>query len=220
MRRAQRGFTLIELVLVVAIFLVVTVIGFGMTRDTMPRYRAKKGALQFAGHVSMCRMLAIETNLECRILMADFDASPGNLSAGEKGKYFIQIGNKDLNADEFDTLPTDDINEKGTWDIGTGSTDKLRRVSIMEYETISGPSSAGSNSIVFSPRGFLTNPAGDFNDGYITISFVNKVAYSKGISDIFRVHIGRTGMTRIENPLMNDPYASSSPGTGATSSGE
>jgi len=220
MQRAQRGFTLIELILVVAIFLVVTVLGFGMTRDTMPRYRAKKGALQFAGHVSMCRMLAVETNKECRILMADYDASPASLTTGHKGKYFIQMGNKDLNADEFETLPTDDIGEKGTWDIGTGSKDKLRRVSIMEYETISGPSSAGSNSIVFSPRGFLTNPAGDFNDGYITISFVNKVAYSKGISDIFKVHIGRTGMTRIENPLMNSPYASGTPGSSGTSTGE
>ena len=47
MRRYARGFTLIELVLVVAIFLIVTILGFGMTRDTMPRYRAKKGALQF-----------------------------------------------------------------------------------------------------------------------------------------------------------------------------
>ena len=130
------------------------------------------------------------------------------------------MGNKDLNADEFETLPTDDIGEQGTWDIGSGSKDKLRRVSIMEYETITGPSSAGSNSIVFSPRGFLTNPAGDFNDGYITISFVNKVAYSKGISDIFKVNIGRTGMTRIENPLMSDPYASGTPGASGTSTGE
>jgi prepilin-type N-terminal cleavage/methylation domain-containing protein len=220
MQRANKGFTLIELILVVAIFLVVTVLGFGLTRDTMPRYRARKGAVLFAGHLSLCRMIAVETNKECRILMSDFDSSPANLSTAQVGKYFIQVGNKDLNSDSFDTLPTDDINEKGTWDISPSSTDKLRRVSILEWDTISGPTAAGSNSIVFSPRGFLTNPAGDFIDGYITISFVNKVAYSKGISDIFRVRIGRTGMTRITNPLMNDPYASSAPGTDATSSGE
>jgi len=220
MRRPTSGFTLIELVLVVAIFLVVTLLGFGMTRDTMPRYRARKGAIQFAGHLSLCRMIAIETNKECRILMSDFDASPASLSAGNEGKYYIQIGNKDLNSDEFSTLPTDNINEHGTWDIATGSENFLRRVSILEWDTISGPTEAGSNSIVFSPRGFLTNPAGDFSGGYITISFVNKIAYSKGVSDIFNVQIARTGMTRVENALMNDPFASGAPGTDATSSGE
>ncbi len=220
MRQARRGFTLIELVLVVGIFLVVTLLGFGMTRDTMPRYRTKKGATQFAGHVSLCRMLAIETNKECRILMSDFDASPASLSASGEGKYYIQIGNKDLNATEFTTLPTDSIKEQGTWDISDSGQNKLRRVSILEWDTISGTSAAGSNSIVFSPRGFLTNAASDFNDGYITISFVNKVAYSKGISDIFRVRIARTGMTRVENELMNEPFADGTPGSNSTSTSD
>jgi prepilin-type N-terminal cleavage/methylation domain-containing protein len=220
MRRSTGGFTLIELMIVVAIFLVLTLLGFGMSRDTMPRYRAKKGATQFVGHVTLCRMLAIEVNKECRILMSDFDSSPSNVEAGNGGKYYIQIGNKDLNADEFETLPTDEIGEQGTWDIASGSTDWLRRVSIMEWDDISGPTSAGADSIVFSPRGFLRNPSSDFNDGYITISFVNKVAYAKGINDIFKVKISRSGMTRIDNPLMSDPFASSSPGTAATSSGE
>jgi prepilin-type N-terminal cleavage/methylation domain-containing protein len=220
MQRPRRGFTLIELVLVVAIFLVVTLLGFGMTRDTMPRYRAKKAATRFAGHVSLCRMLAIETNKECRILLSDYDSSPASLSTGNEGKYYIQMGNKDLNADEFETLPTENIGEQGTWDIAKGSDDYLRRVSILEWDTISGSTSAGSNSIVFSPRGFLTNPAGDFNSGYITISFVNKIAYSKGISDIFKVNITRTGTTRLENALMNSPYADGTPGTAATSTSD
>jgi prepilin-type N-terminal cleavage/methylation domain-containing protein len=219
MRRQRQGFTLIELCIVVAIFLVVTVMGFGLTRDTMPRYRAKKVATRFMGHVHLCRMIAIETNKECRILMSEYDSNPGDVEEANKGLYYIQIGNKDLNADDFDTLPTEHINEHGTWDISVGSTNYARNVSIMEWDSITGTSSSGSNTIVFSPRGWVTNPSSDFSSGYITLNFVNKVAYANGIQDIFKVHLARTGMTRLENPLMKEPYSGGTHGTAATSSG-
>ena len=48
----QRGFSLIELMIVVAIFSVLAVVGFGLTRDTLPRYRAYSAAEQFAGNVA------------------------------------------------------------------------------------------------------------------------------------------------------------------------
>jgi prepilin-type N-terminal cleavage/methylation domain-containing protein len=219
MRRQRQGFTLIELVIVVAIFLVVTMVGFGLTRDTMPRYRAKKASTRFMGHINLCRMLAIEVNKECRILMSEYDSSPDDVEQDNKGLYYIQIGNKDLNADEFDTLPTEHINENGTWDISDGSTHYLRNVSIMEWDDISGPSSSGSNTIVFSPRGWVTNPSADFSSGYITIKFVNKVAYQDGLNDIFEVHIARTGMTRLENPLMQGPFSEGTHGTSGSSTG-
>jgi len=219
MRLHRRGFTLVELCIVVAIFLVVTVLGFGLTRDTMPRYRAKKAATRFMGHVNLCRMIAIETNKECRILLSEYDSNPTDLEEDNKGLYYIQLGNKDLNADEFDTLPTEHVNEHGTWDLSSGSTNYARNVSIMEWDGITGPTSSGSNTIVFSPRGWVTNPSNNFSSGYITIQFVNKVAYADGINDIFKVQIARTGMTRLENPLMKEPYSDGTHGTSATSSG-
>jgi len=220
MRRHRSGFTLIELVLVVAIFLIVTMLGFGLTRDTMPRYRARKAAAMFMGNVSRCRMLAIEVNRECRVLMGDFDGSPASLSSANVGLYYVQIGNKSLNSDTYETLPTTEVSGQGTWDLSVGSTDYLRNVSILEWSSISGTSASGSESIVFSPRGFVTNPNADFNDGYIQIDFVNKVAYAKGINDVFNVKIARTGMTRLDNPLMNEPYPSEAPGTASTSTSD
>ena len=42
---ARQGFTLIELMIVVAIFSILAVTGFGLTRNTMPRYRVNGGRI-------------------------------------------------------------------------------------------------------------------------------------------------------------------------------
>jgi len=220
MSRTRQGFTLIELMIVVAIFSILAVTGFGMTRNTMPRYRAKRGAEQFAANVSTCRMAAIRSGKECRILMSDYDDKPATITTGNAGVYYIQIGNNNIQSDEFDTLPTSLMEVHGTWDISEDSTNYLRNVSIMQWDTINGTTGAGSNSIVFSPRGFIANPSSDFSSGYITIKFVNKLAYSDGINDIYKVQIARSGMTRIENPLMGDRYPDDNHGSSGTSSSD
>ena len=216
----QRGFSLVELMIVVAIFSILAMIGFGMTRDTLPRYRASSSADQFAANVATCRMVAIRSGYECRILMSDYDDKPANLTSGNAGIYYIQIGNKSLQSDDFETLPTSLMEVQGTYNIGEGSTHYKRNVSILDWGTLSGTTGSGGDSIVFSPRGFVANPASDFDDGYITIQFVNKVSYNKGIDDIYKVQIARSGMTRIKNPLMGDRYPDDNHGSSITSSGE
>ena len=220
MVQSRRGFTLIELMIVVAIFSILAVVGFGMTRDTLPRYRAQSAAAQFAGNVAKCRMVAIRSGYECRVLMSDYDSNPEDITADNTGEYYIQIGNKSINSDEFDTLPTSLMEVKGHFTIAKGSTDYKRNVSIMDWGTINGTSGAGSDSIVFSPRGFVANPASDFSDGYISIRFVNKVAYADGTNDIYKVQIARSGMTRTLNPLMGDRYPDDNHGTGKASTSE
>jgi len=202
----RSGFSLIELMIVVGIFSILAVVGFGLTRDTLPRYRAYSAAEQFAGNVATCRMAAIRSGYECRILLSDYDEKPADLTRENVGEYYVQIGNKSIQADEFETLPTSLMEVPGTFNIGEGSTHYKRNVSIMDWGTLAGTTGSGDDSIVFSPRGFVSNPASDFDDGYITISFVNKVSYSDGISDIYKVQIARSGMTRVENPLMGDRY--------------
>ena len=216
----QRGFSLIELMIVVAIFSVLAVVGFGLTRDTLPRYRAYSAAEQFAGNVAKCRMVAIRSGYECRILMSDYDDDPSDLNGDNTGEYYLQLGNKNIQADDFETLPTSLMEVEGTFNLGAGSTHYKRNVSIMEWGTLTGTTGAGSDSIVFSPRGFISNPAADFDDGYITISFVNKVSYNRGIQDIYKVQIARSGMTRIENPLMGDRYPDDNHGTSTSSTAD
>ena len=125
-----------------------------------------------------------------------------------------------MQSDEFETLPTSLMEVEGTWDISEDSTNYLRNVSIMQWDTINGTTGAGANSIVFSPRGFVANPSSDFSSGYITISFVNKLAYADGIQDIYNVQIARSGMTRIENPLMGDRYPDDNHGSTITSTSD
>jgi prepilin-type N-terminal cleavage/methylation domain-containing protein len=216
----RRGFSLIELMIVVAIFSILAVTGFGMTRNTMPRYRAYSAAEQFEGNVATCRMVAIRSGYECRILMSDYDDKPGVLTADNTGEYYIQLGNKSIQSDDFETLPTSLMEVKGHFTIAKGSTDYKRNVSILAWDTLNGTTGAGSDSIVFSPRGFVANPASDFNDGYITIKFVNKLAYADGIEDIYKVQIARSGMTRIENPLMGDRYPDDNHGTTSSSTSD
>ena len=216
----QKGFTLIELMIVVAIFSILAVIGFGMTRDTLPRYRANSAAEQFASNVATCRMVAIRSGYECRILLSDYDDKPTNLTAGNAGTYYVQLGNKSIQSDDFETLPTSLMEVQGTFNIAEGSTNYKRNVSILDWGTIDGTSGSGGDSIVFSPRGFVANPASDFDDGYITVQFVNKVAYNKGISDIYKVQTARSGMTRIENQLMGDRYPDDNHSSSITSTSE
>jgi prepilin-type N-terminal cleavage/methylation domain-containing protein len=220
MLHSRRGFSLIELMIVVAIFAILAVTGFGLTRDTLPRYRAQSAAAQFAGNVATCRMAAIRSGYECRLYMSDYDDKPSDLTADNTGEYYLQLGNKSSNSDEFETLPTSLMEVKGHFTIAEGSTDYKRNVSIMEWDTLNGTSGSGGDSIVFSPRGFIANPASDFNDGYITIKFVNKVAYANGIDDIYKVQIARSGMTRTENDLMGDRYPDDNHGTDKASTSD
>lgn len=218
--RRQRGFSLIELMIVVAIFSVLAIVGFGLTRDTLPRYRASSAAEQFKSNVAKCRMVAIRSGYECRILMSDYDDDPTDLNSDNAGEYYLQLGNKSTQADDFETLPTSLMEVEGTFSLAKGSTHYRRNVSIMEWGSLTGTTGSGADSIVFSPRGFVANPAADFDDGYITISFVNKVSYNKGIQDIYKVQIARSGMTRIENPLMGDRYPDDNHGTATTSTSD
>lgn len=220
MKHQHRGFTLLELMIVVAIFSVLAVLGFGMTRETLPRYRAYSAAEEFAANVAKCRMAAIRSGYECRILMNEYDDKPGNLATSNAGSYYIQLGNKSIQADDFVTLPTSLMEVQGTFDISEGSTNYRRNVSIMDWGSLSGTTGSGSDSIVFSPRGFVANPSSDFDDGYIVVPFVNKVSYSDGVEDIYKVQIARSGMTRVENPLMGDRYPDANHGTSITSTSE
>ena len=65
----------------------------------------------------------------------------------------------------------------------------------------------------------MANPAADFDDGYITISFVNKVSYNRGIQDIYKVQIALRNDADRE-PLMGDRFPDDNHGTTRTSTAD
>lgn len=225
-RRHRQGFTLIEILIVVAIILVLTAIGAGLARDLIPRWRTRKAAMQFEEEVQNCRMLAVRSGRECRVLLVDYDPYLTSLSTENRGEYWVALGDDSYGSTAWDILPvdtytdsTDNDSSMGMIDIGPSGRHYVRYVSIAKWDSLAGPGSGNSNAIVFSPRGFVENPSSDFNsNGFIEVKFVNKVARREGISDDFIVSIARGGMVRVDS-TRGDTYSDSlSAGTAKNSS--
>jgi prepilin-type N-terminal cleavage/methylation domain-containing protein len=206
----RRGSTLLELLIALAIFSILAVMGTSALQDLLPRWRTRAAALEFRSHIDQCRMLAIRTGRECRIQMVHYDSSLSDLESTPTGKYTIDLGNRNLNSTEWDTLPIDDIDGsgstvtreyEGTIDIGDRNSSWHKRyVAIDTWGELGGPGSDNNDALVFGPKGWLTNPATDFNNyGYVTITFVNKFARFQGRFEDRQVRIYRTGVAKIEN---------------------
>ena len=70
---------------------------------------------------------------------------------------------------------------------------------------IHGPGSGNADSIVFSPRGWLRNPAEDFNaQGYLELVLTNQAAGRKGVNDQVKVLVSRAGMVRMHSTLSHE----------------
>lgn len=204
----RRGFTLIEVMIVVAIITVLTSIGFVIARDIVPQYRTRAAAMDFANWVSTCRTTAIQTGRQCRILLVEHDDDLTDLDENH-GQYMVQVAVTPIGAtavvDPWDTMPIDTVTDTvddedatGIIDLSTGQT-RQRRVAIDQWEAIGGPGVDNDNAIVFDSRGFVANPATDFRDGKIAVTFVNKVAESRGVPDRWTVNVSRGGIAQLDS---------------------
>lgn len=211
---------MLELMVVVAIIMVLTAAGIGMSSDLVPRYRTRRAAKQFAATVQHCRALAIRSNKECSVWMVSSDGSLSDLTSND-GVYWVAMGDASNNSSNWDILPVDSVSDGSDDDSSLGiidisdstSSHYARHVSISPWNAITGPGVGNSNRIVFDPRGFLRNPVGDFdNNGNISITFVNKKARQNGTTEDFVVDISRAGMTRLSSTV-NPVYDSLTSGT-------
>ena len=176
----------------------------------VPKYRTRAAAVEFAKYVDLCRNIAIRANKECRIELLSWDSSLASLSSPNAGSYSISLGNLSYNSTTWDILPedsredlSDDDQSRGFIDIGPGGEHEQRKVSI-DYTagSIGGPGNNLPNSIIFGPRGYLLNPASDFNaTGYIEVHFANKLEMSNNRSENYVVMVTKTGMTRLDNTI-------------------
>jgi prepilin-type N-terminal cleavage/methylation domain-containing protein len=224
---SRRGFTLIEMAISLAIIGILTGIGIWMSSNMLPTWRTRAAALQFSSHVQQCRALAVRSNAECRILMVDYDTNLNNLEVDNVGEYWIALGNLSNASDTWDLLPpdmitdsSDDDTSQGKINIGPGHEHYMRYVGLDDWGdgSLGGPNFGNNNAIVFGPRGFVTNPASDFNgEGYIEITFVNKFARSEGQQEDYIVKITRSGMTRVDTSI-NDDFDNLWAGTAQNSS--
>jgi prepilin-type N-terminal cleavage/methylation domain-containing protein len=204
----RSAFTFLELVLVVAIIGIVSALAYGSLHSQLPRYRLVKAANELAKDVAELRMTAINTNLETRFLVESLDSSISDPNSWG-GAWRLQAGNASSNSSRWEDLPVDAVKDgsddetgMGSVDIGQGGNRESRGVGFDVQQTISGPSFGNNDAVVFTPRGWVANPADDFDSGgYITLRLVNKLALAKGIEEEIHVRIARSGYVRLESSL-------------------
>lgn len=197
----RRGVTLLEMAIVVAIVGILAAAAGTLLTDTIPSWRTRRAAREFAVALSSSRQLAIAQGVEFRVRLASADTDLDG-SSPSVGAYFIERGDRNTSSTAWDILPWDmdgsgtQVGE-GTVEISEGGEDGLKGVSIAPWDAIAG---VDGDDIVFSPRGWLINPVSDFGaDGYIEVTFVNKPARARGTSDEWTVQVSRGGMVRMES---------------------
>ena len=206
MKRRRGGFTLVEVIVAVAILIILAAIGWGTMQTYLPRFRLIRVAKQFRGDLSTMREIAVQGNRESKLELLNHAGDCSDV-ASWGGAWQKSLGNKVFGSNRWDLLPedsrvdgTDDDQSKSLVDFTLESSERGYDVCFRDWGYLQGPSLGGNNSdsIVFSPRGWLRNPASDFNSrGYMEFMFVNQEANRKGAIDAIKVQLSRSGMIRL-----------------------
>ena len=211
-RLRHARFTLIELVVTLAIFTALAGLGAWGSRNMVPRWHTRSMAYKVKADLERCRAIAIQYNGYCRMKITGYDNLLGTNNAS-KGSYKIQwcnemLGRKYKNGDCWDTLPIDkpDLNggsiTEGTVNFATLS---KKKTSISGYGGATGvphsiPWSVPYNvwnldTIMFDRYGALANEAANYTaDGHLYIDIANKyVARNDHQLECYVVRVGING---------------------------
>ena len=200
-RSLRTGYTFPEIAIVLGILAILASIAVYSAQDSITEYRMMKSARLFQSDVQLLRSLAINTNRQTRLKLvaADVDMVPGDAQVGE---WLLQVGNRSSRSNEWDTLPIDrdgsSSSDEGERSLSVGGNDEAPWISLAPWQTLVGPGLDNTDCIVFSPRGWLENPPGDFVNGYIDLTIVNKRALALGGPEKVLLRVSRGGLARME----------------------
>ncbi len=203
--RERKAFTLIELLIVVAVIGIISAVGYTQASVLLPRYRTYQAARDFAANVQLLRQHAATDGIEYRVALVSYDEDFLTYNGGNGGIYYLQAGNRDKESTRWEYLPTDALNDGSDDATGDGTVDLSVTnpdASMAPWSALSGPRYSGTpnnDCIVISPRGWLVNPNSDFDgSGYIVVEFINKEALRREIYEVYQVKIARSGMVRVD----------------------
>lgn len=196
---SRRAFTMLELVVVIGIMAVIVGLGIGLTRDQAPRFRSVQVAKDLRQDMMSLRTTAIEQGVETRLLLESADSSPNDAGAPNQGAWRLQIGNAAMASTAWTDL---NASGRASVSIEKGGSNYAKSVSLADWGSLSGPWAGNESAIVFSPRGWVQNPDGDFgSDGYITLSVVNKAAWRHDVDDHIDLKVARSGNVTMVSSL-------------------
>lgn len=163
------GFTLLEVMVTVAIIGVLTTLAIGGIQNLLPKFRLNAAARQIRGDMQKCKMAAVRNNTECLMVFTE-GTGPGD--AGNYTACFNSNGNDACDVGEEKVLSRNLNNDEfvGVWlnDVWFTNGDHFR----------------------FNSRGLPTSDSGGFSAGHVNCTNKN--------SDLKSVILSSTGRERIE----------------------
>ena len=210
LRRAR--FTLIEVVVTLAIFSALAGLGAWGAKNMIPRWHTRSMAYRVKSDLERCRAIAIQYGSYCRMKIVTYDNTLGTANAS-KGNYRIQwcntkFGQTYLAGTCWDTLPIDKPDTSGGAQVEGNinfATLSKKKTSISGFGGATGvPFSipwltpynvVNANSIVFDSYGAVINPAANYTaDGHIYIDIANKyMARTEHVLECYVVRVGANG---------------------------
>lgn len=154
-----RGFTLIELVVTVAIASILTSIAIGGYLSWKPGYVFRGAVSQVRGDLERAKMRAVETRKQCRVV---FDTNG----------YQLEDGNRVMNSNAWGNVDTNDVHTAGT-PFRVKSFNDMPQITLTNGGAVIVAGTATEPVFSFSPRGTAGNDSLEVvhpNAGIATIS--------------------------------------------------